>query len=128
MNVRLPKWLQGMVGPTLSLWLCSSCFMLVSTLLRDEEGITPRADMVSRMAFPFVIAFWVTWDARKRGRNLCYDYGSFVYFAGWILAPVYLFQTRGVRAFLTLLCFAGIIGVPAIIGTVMFHILEHLDP
>ena len=40
--------------------------------------------------------------------SLCYDYDSFVYFAWPIVAPIYLFQTRGVRAFLTLLCFAGI--------------------
>ena len=56
----------------------------------------------------FVIASWVIADARKRGRRLSYDYDSFVFFASLIVVPIYLFQTRGMRAFLTLLCFAGI--------------------
>jgi hypothetical protein len=32
----------------------------------------------------------------------------FVFFCWPIVAPVYLFQTRGARAFITLLCFIGI--------------------
>jgi hypothetical protein len=44
----------------------------------------------------------------ERQRPLCYDYDALVFFAWPIVVPVYLFQTRGVRAFLTLRCFAGI--------------------
>ena len=53
-------------------------------------------------------ASWVTADARKRGKELCYDYDSFVFFVSPFIVPVYLFQTRGVRGFLTLLWFAAI--------------------
>jgi hypothetical protein len=58
-------------------------------------------------------------DARKRGRRLCYDFDSFVFFIWPIIVPVYLFQTRGVRAFLTLLCFAGICVVAMLAASVV---------
>src|SRR5262245_16656666 len=98
----MPKWLKGMVAPTLMLWLCAIAFGVVCTVPADGE-ISRRADLASRFAFPLVIASWVTADARKRGRQLCYDYDSFVFFASPIVVPVYLFQTRGARALLTLL-------------------------
>jgi hypothetical protein len=103
----MPKWLKGMVAPTLMLWLCAVAFG-IAALVGSNGEIPKRADLASRFALPLVIASWVTADARKRRKELCYDYDSFVFFASPIVVPVYLFQTRGVRAFLTLLCFAGI--------------------
>jgi len=36
-----------------------------------------------------------------------YDFGSFVFFLWPVIAPIYLFQTRGLRGFGTIaLCFA----------------------
>jgi len=96
-----------MVAPTLMLWLCAIAYGLAIGIGPGGE-IAGRAELVSRMAFPFVIASWVMADARKHRRSLCYDYDSFVYFAAYIVVPVYLFQTRGVRALLPLLCFGGI--------------------
>jgi hypothetical protein len=102
----MPEWLKGMVGPTLMLWLCAIAFGVAYAVAPDGE-ISKRADMAFRFALPLVIASWVTADARKRRKDLCYDYDSFVFFAPYIV-PIYLFKTRGVRAFLTLLSFAGI--------------------
>src|SRR6266542_817364 len=104
----MPKWLQGMVAPTLTLWLCVVAFGVASAASPDGAELSKRADLASRVAFPLVMASWVLADARKRGRRLCYDYDSFVFFAWPVVVPVYLYQTRGVQAFLTLLCFAGI--------------------
>src|SRR5262245_21451374 len=102
----MPKWLQGMIAPTLALWFCIVAFASIAST--NGPGSSPRADFLSSLAFPLVIASWVTADARKRGRRLCHDYDSFVFFAWPILVPIYLFQTRGARAFLTLLCFVGV--------------------
>jgi hypothetical protein len=105
----MPKWLKGMVAPTLVLWLYALAFALALAKARSQGGELPtRADMVSRIAIALIMAFWVTADARKRDRRLGYDFGSFVFFAWPVIMPVYLFQTRGARAFLTLLCFGGI--------------------
>ena len=96
-----------MVAPTLMLWLCVIGFGIASSLAPDRQLPKP-ADLAFQIALPLVLAFWVTSDAQKRRRHLCYDFDSFVFFAPFIIVPVYLFQTRGMRAFLTLLCFAAI--------------------
>jgi len=101
----MPKWLEQMMAPTLMLWVCAIAFGIALGI--GPDGMPKRAELASNVALPLVVASWVTADARKRGRRLCYDYDSFVYFAWFVVVPVYLFQTRGVRAFITLLCFAG---------------------
>jgi len=103
----MPKWLQGMIAPTLTLWLCAIAIAVVTASKPDGE--LPRlVDSISRIAFSLVIASWVLADAHKRGRRLCHDFDTFVFFAWPLVVPVYLFQTRGTRALLTLLCFAVI--------------------
>jgi hypothetical protein len=67
-------------------------------------------------------------DARKKGRRLCYDYDSFVFFAWPVAAPIYLFQTRGARAFLTLLCFGAVWLVATLAGMVVFLIRQWASP
>jgi hypothetical protein len=103
----MPKWLKGMFAPTLMLWLCAIA-LGVAYIVAPDGQLSGRADFASRFALPLVIASWVIADARKRGKALCYDYDSFVFFAWPFIVPVYLFQTRGMRALVTLLCFAGI--------------------
>ena len=103
----MPEWLKGMVAPTLLLWLCAIALGVVYTVAPDGE-LSVRADLASRLALPLVIASWVSADARKRGKVVCYDYESFVFFAWPFIVPIYLLQTRGVRALVTLLCFFGI--------------------
>jgi hypothetical protein len=109
----MPNWLQQMFAPTLMLWVCILAWALMTTV--DPEGVSTGAETAWSVALSLVIALWVLADARKRGQRLCYDYDSFVYFAWPVVVPAYLFQTRGWRALLTLLCFAGI-WLVAIIG------------
>ena len=120
----MPKWLQGMTAPTLMLWLFAFACGIASAISPDGAGMPKRAELASSVALPLVVASWVMADARKRGRRLCHDYDSFVYFAWPIVVPVYLFQTRGVRAFLTLLCFAGIYLI-AVLASVMVTLLRN---
>ena len=98
----MPKWLQEMFAPTLMLWLFAVAFALASAISSDGAGMPKRAELASSVALPLVVSSWVMADARKRGRQLCYDFDSFVYFAWPVVVPVYLFQTRGARAFLTM--------------------------
>ena len=117
---QMPKWLQGMFVPTLLLWLYAIALGIATGL--QSYGILPSgADLSSRMALSLVMAFWVTADARKRRRALCYDYDSFVFFAWPIVMPIYLIQTRGWRALLTLLCFIGIWMVVILVARVTWH-------
>src|SRR5258705_13187032 len=93
----LPKWLQGMVGPTLTLWLFAIALAVAKAISSDGTDIPKPADLAVSVALPLIIASWVLSDAQKRGRHLCYDFGSFVFFAWPFVVPVYLFQTRGAR-------------------------------
>ncbi len=90
------------------LWLYAIAEGIASGWFLGRGPLPPAGDLASQIAFPLIISYWIIADARKRRRELCYDYDSFVYFAWLIVVPIYLFQTRGVRAFLTLLCFGGI--------------------
>ncbi len=112
--------------PTLMLWFFAVAFG-IALGLGVEGGETPkRAELAARVALSLVVALWAIADARKRGRRLCYDYDSFVYFAWPVMVPVYLFQTRGARAFLTLLCFAGLWLIAALAAVVVFLVREFI--
>ncbi len=118
----MPKWLQGMVAPTALLWLCAIAHGVASAV--SPGGMPKQAGLASSVAVPLVVALWVVADARKRGCRLCYDYDSFVYFAWLIVVPVYLIQTRGVRALLTLVWFGGMWLAAMIIAGVAHLIRE----
>ena len=70
--------------------------------LGSPSGIAAVAALLSNYLLPGSIALWVLADARQRHRPWPYDFGSFVFFAWPLLVPVYLFSSRGWRAFATL--------------------------
>ena len=112
-----------MVAPTLMLWLYALAVGIALAIIPDGK-LPWRADYLSSGALALILASWVVTDAHKRQRKLSYDYGGFVFFAWPIVVPIYLFQTRGARAFLTLLCFAGIWIVAIVIPAVAAFILR----
>jgi len=125
--MRMLKWLQGMVAPTVALWLCVVAFGIVSAVSSDGAGLPMRAELAADLAFPLVMATWVMADARRRGLSLSYDYDTFVFLAWPLVVPAYLFQTRGTRAFLTLLCFAGICVFAVLAASVVFIIKQFVS-
>ena len=119
----MPKWLQGIVLPTLMLWV----YMLaigVAAGISPAQQLTWRAEFVSKAALALIMAGWVKADARKRNWQLCYDYDSFVFFGWMVVVPVYLFRTRGSRAFLTLLWFTGVSFSSTMIVAAIFVVRE----
>jgi hypothetical protein len=94
--------------------LCIYFFVLALRPLANEDAGT--ADFIAQLLFPLLLSAWILADANRRGLNLCYDYGSFIFFAWPVVIPVYLFQTRDVRALITLFCFAGICGLGIALG------------
>jgi hypothetical protein len=108
------------------LWLYAIAVAIASTVAPNGSRSPWAADYASRLALSLILAAWVIADAQKRQRRLCYDYDGFVFFAWPVVVPVYLFRTRGVRAFLTLLCFAGIWLVAILAAWVVFIIREFM--
>jgi hypothetical protein len=91
----MPKWLKGMVVPTLMLWLCAVAWGVACSVAPGRHA--PKGSGVaSGYALPLVLALWVTADARKRGKQLFYDYDSFVFFAWPVIVPVYSWLSPGV--------------------------------
>src|SRR4051794_6769649 len=103
----MKKLFEGTYAATVMLWVYALAFAIGTAVTAGGE-LPVRAAIASQVAMSLILGWWVEADARKRGRRLCYDYGSFVYFLWPVVVPVYLFRTRGLHAFITLLCFAGI--------------------
>ena len=87
--------------------LPAGIFYCLFVLQRHESLGAPRGvpALLATLAQMFLgsgVALWVLRDARQRRRSLPYDFDTFVFYTWAFLAPVYLFQTRGWRAFATL--------------------------
>lgn len=124
----MPKWLTGMTSQTYLLWLYAIALGVAAGVSPEGEGLPKRADLVSHLALSLVLALWVLHDAQRRKRPLCHDFGAFVFFAWPIIMPVYLFQTRGMRAFLSLLWFCGLLLVVMLVAMLVFMLRELLWP
>jgi len=78
------------------------------------------ADLLISLTFALLVAFWVALDARRRERGLGYGFPSLVFILWPVFAPIYLFQTRGVKAFWSLTLFVVTmlitVGIGAVIG------------
>jgi hypothetical protein len=84
--------------------------------LASRNGLPAIGELVSRVLLSSSISLWILADARQRGRPMPYDAGTFFYFAWPVLAPVYLFKTRGWRAFAVLSWFALLFGAAQILS------------
>ena len=116
LEVRLP---QSFCKPR-HMTFCVLCVYFALSILMAPA--LPRHPFVS-LAWPYVISLlicaWVQADAREKGRRLCYDYDMFTFSAWPILTPIYLFQTRGFRAFIPIGIFIflwiGALGLAAVL-------------
>lgn len=99
-------------------------YFLVVGFMSGRETETSRmsgaADLLVGLIFSLLVAFWVALDARRRERGLSYGFPSLVFILWPVFAPIYLFQTRGLKAFWSLTLFSAMmfvtVGVGAIIG------------
>jgi hypothetical protein len=92
---------------------CATAAYELHKFIGAPRGLPAILALVAIYLLPASIALWTVADAQERGRSTSYDFGSFIFFLWPLLAPIYLFRTRGVRAFGTIglffcACFAGI--------------------
>ncbi|HEX8128288.1 MAG TPA: hypothetical protein VF527_04240 [Pyrinomonadaceae bacterium] len=73
-------------------------------------------DELRSFGYLYIVGYWLQVDNRRHAFKWPYCRGIFLYLAGLILVPYYLFKTRGMRAFLTLVIFAGMYAVSTLIG------------
>lgn len=86
-------------------WVYSICYGFLIGRETHAAPIPPRVEIVFGLLFGFLLATWVAADARRRKQSMGYGFPSLVFVLWPIFAPIYLFQTRGVRAFLSIFLF-----------------------
>ena len=62
-------------------------------------------DVVRGWTFAYLIAIWVVRDARRLDRSIGYGFPSLVFLMPPVFGPLYLFQTRGAKAVLSVMWF-----------------------
>jgi len=85
----------------------------------QPDGMPAVSALAAYYLLPAVIALWVVADAQRRGWNNLYDFGSFVFFFWPVMAPTYLFQTRGLRAFSIIGLFLAVFFAAIVFATFM---------
>jgi hypothetical protein len=114
--MRMLQKLTKAIRETWFFWLFFLVLGFMTSRQTETSQIPPRADLLISLAFALLVSFWVVLDARQRERQMGYGFPALVFFIWPIFAPIYLFQTRGARAFLSLLGFAALFCVAAGVG------------
>jgi hypothetical protein len=84
------------------------------TFSRQEPP--PGFDTLIGFGQLYALGYWLHADSMRRGFELPYCGGIFVYVAGVIFIPYYLFKTRGAKAFLTLGIFVSVVVIATLAG------------
>jgi hypothetical protein len=74
------------------------------------------------LVFALMIAVWVVADAKRRQRTLSYGFPALAFLIWPVFGPLYLFQTRGIRAFLSLFTFTICYFISAAAGVLVGRI------
>src|SRR2546422_574167 len=98
--MRLPG-VQWLLSPPATMFYCLTASGLHERL-GSPSGGPAFAAILASILFLSSLGLWVLADAQQRQRSLPYDFGSFVFFAGPLVVPIYLFSTRSWRGFIPL--------------------------
>lgn len=74
-------------------------------VIGSPAGAPALAFLIATCLLASSIASWIGADARRRQCSLPYDFDSLVFFGWWVVAPAYLFCSRGWRGFIPLFWF-----------------------
>ncbi len=83
---------------------CTTAVYQLYRFIGQPNGMPAISALAAYYLLPAAIALWVVGDAQRRGRSTLYDFGSFVFVFWPVIAPIYLFETRGLRAFSIIGC------------------------
>ena len=101
------------------MFYCLAALAMHETL-DSPGGVHASFALLAQLFLPSSIALWVLADARQRRRPVPYDFGSFVFFTWPVLVPIYLFRTRGWRAFAALGWFLLLYLAAALFGSIPY--------
>ena len=92
----------------------------IATGLHYGFSIQPSSafSLIYTLGFLGGLSWWLIDDRQKNGLEWLHSWGNFLYFAGWLVVPFYLFKTRGTKALLTILLFLGLYFGTYIVGVI----------
>jgi hypothetical protein len=106
------------IGAKVREYLTAPIFSLIILLIIGQmlnvlyyaNGIQPtgKFQILYSIGFFIAIVSWFKEDCKKNNIIWVIDMGFFLFVAWILIIPIYLFKTRGVRAFITILLFLGI--------------------
>ena len=80
---------------------------------------SPAFDLMYALGFLWLVGWWLKEDSKRYGVKWVYDMGFFLYLAWVFIVPYYLFKTRGLRAFITILSVVGIFSGTYLVGVIV---------
>lgn len=92
---------------------CYSIFSL-NEFYGGSVWVTESLSFSTDFLLASILALRAVGDAARRGRAVPYDFGTFVFFAWFVVLPVYLAKTRGWRAIFPILGFVAIFVASAV--------------
>jgi hypothetical protein len=103
-------------------------FILVSQVAGATFSFTgteppPGFDTLVSFGQLYALGYWLHADSYRRRFKWPYCPGVFVYAAGFIIIPYYLFKTRGALAFLTLAILVSMYTVSTLLGAAVAALL-----
>jgi hypothetical protein len=119
MRVPVARWF---VSQPAAMFYCLVTLALYQAL-GSPLGAPAIAAVFASIFFLSSMGLWVLSDARQHNHSLPYDFSFFVFFAWPLVVPIYLFSTRGWRAFATLGLFVLLYLAATLIGNIpqLFH-------
>ncbi len=120
----MTKPLSQINAPTVLLCVLLVMSQIINALYlsRDLEP-PPGFAVLESLALLWAIGWWLQNDNRQHHVKLVYDMGMFLLIAWPFIMPYYLFKTRGLKAFLTILAFAAIYLGAYLIGITVHTLL-----
>lgn len=104
----MKSFLSQVTTPTLLLYVFLIIMQFAGGLYAASNLEPPPAyTFLYPLGFIWIIGWWLVRDSQKRGVKWVFDMGLFLYIAWPFVMPYYLFKTRGVKAFLTILIFTA---------------------
>jgi len=78
---------------------CTTAVLELHKFIGEPGGLPAVGAIAANYLMAASIALWIQIDAHERGRSVAYDFDTLVFILWPVIAPIYLFRTRGTRAF-----------------------------
>jgi hypothetical protein len=90
---------------------CTTAALELHEFIGEPGGLPAICAIAANYLMAATVALWIQIDAYERGKSPAYDFDTLVFILWPIVAPVYLFRTRGAGAFGPL---GAVVGVTAL--------------